>query len=221
MKIPTIVRVSLICRGGLKVVLLVYLKSYLRKNTSSKEIWGAGSPDGRFHSGDSACKSTLTPNSRGFTLIELLVVIAIIGILAAIALPNFLGNVAKAKQSEAKTTISSVNRAQAAYRTENDNFAASMNELGVGLPTTSTNYSYQVGGSSNQATIIATSRDTALKGYSGGVVQHTDSTGNSALASVICEANSPGIEPPETPALNVGASTPEEAAICPVGTSPL
>lgn len=30
----------------------------------AKEIWGAGSPDGRFHSGDSACKSTLTPNSR-------------------------------------------------------------------------------------------------------------------------------------------------------------
>ena len=44
---------------------------------------------------------------KGFTLVELLVVVAIVGILSAVALPNFLSQTDKAKATEAKTNITS------------------------------------------------------------------------------------------------------------------
>ena len=51
-------------------------------------------------------KQARTPNA--FTLVELLVVVAIVGILSAVALPNFLSQTDKAKATEAKTQISSI-----------------------------------------------------------------------------------------------------------------
>src|SRR3954467_5075932 len=53
--------------------------------------------------------------SEGFTLIELMIVVAIIGILAAIAIPNFLKFQCKAKQSEAKTNLAGIFTAEKAF----------------------------------------------------------------------------------------------------------
>ena len=60
----------------------------------------------------------LLKREKGFTLIELMIVVAIIGILAAIAIPNFLKFQARARQSEAKTNLKGFFTAAKAYFAE-------------------------------------------------------------------------------------------------------
>jgi len=72
-------------------------------------------------------------NSKGFTLIELMIVVAIIGILAAIAIPNFLKYQCKAKQSEAKTNLGSIRVAQEAYFAEFDTYHAGTDLIGFAV----------------------------------------------------------------------------------------
>jgi type IV pilus assembly protein PilA len=62
-------------------------------------------------------------NKKGFTLIELMIVVAIIGILAAIAIPNFLKFQAKSKTSEARTNLGAIFTAETAFFGESNRFA--------------------------------------------------------------------------------------------------
>src|SRR5689334_9812299 len=62
-------------------------------------------------------------DEKGFTLIELLVVILIIGILAAIALPAFLNQRAKAQDSTAKSDVRTAQTAAETYYTDNQSYA--------------------------------------------------------------------------------------------------
>jgi type IV pilus assembly protein PilA len=59
----------------------------------------------------------------GFTLIELMVVVSIIGILAAIAVPNFQKFQCRAKKTEGKNGLNLIAKAEEAYRAENDAYA--------------------------------------------------------------------------------------------------
>jgi len=63
-------------------------------------------------------------DESGFTLIELMIVVAIIGILAAIAIPNFTRFQLKAKSSEGKVNVAAIRTAQEAYSAEFGTFVA-------------------------------------------------------------------------------------------------
>ena len=82
---------------------------------------------------------------EGFTLIELLVVIIIIGILSAIALPSFLNQANKARESEAKQYTGSMNRAQQAVFLEKTEFTTDFGNLGLGIASNTANYVYSMG----------------------------------------------------------------------------
>ena len=92
--------------------------------------------------------------ARGFTLIELMIVVAIIGILAAIAIPNFMRFQARARQSEAKTNLKAI-------FTTNKTMFAEKGTLTCGFcgfqPEANNIYAYHVGdGSGGTQTIMRT-----------------------------------------------------------------
>lgn len=162
-------------------------------------------------------------DNSGFTLIELLVVIIIIGILSAIALPAFLNQANKAKQSEAKTNVGSMVRGQQAYYAENGAFVLGTNfgDLGLGIATQTANYKYLLvangDGVGNLGVPIPkpgqAAAQIAIKKYEGGAkIGKTQGTGEATTLTVVCEAIDPPVVAGAAPTDTVVGLTKMDAA---------
>ena len=69
-------------------------------------------------------------SKRGFSLVELMIVVAIIGVLTAIAIPNFQRFQAQARQSEAKSSLTGIYTAAKAFHSKWEAYAAPFAAIG-------------------------------------------------------------------------------------------
>lgn len=97
---------------------------------------------------------------EGFTLIELMVVVAIIGILSAIAVPNFKKYQAKSKQSEAKIQLAAVYSVEVGSMADYDSYATCLDTLGYDK---SPRGYYRVGFTAGENTNVVARNSACLK----------------------------------------------------------
>jgi type IV pilus assembly protein PilA len=83
---------------------------------------------------------------KGFTLIELMIVVAIIGILAALAIPNFIKFQARSKQSEVKANLKSLFTAERSWYQEHDTYSSCIRTIGF-TPERANRYHYAINAS--------------------------------------------------------------------------
>jgi type IV pilus assembly protein PilA len=136
--------------------------------------------------------------------------------LLAIALPSFLNQVGKAKASEAKSILETINKTQTAYSRENGSFAKSIDDLGLKLqPGRFFTYQIKPMSNPNVAIVTATASQTELKSYTG-VVFKMGSGPTASLLSGVCETDTPATTPPEFTAMPSPTAT---AIECPPGST--
>jgi serine/threonine protein kinase len=139
---------------------------------------------------------------------------AIVLTLIAIALPSFFSQANKAKQSEAKQYVSSMNRGQQAVFAEKTAFASKIPDLGLGIKSETDNYKYQIPQKSNNSVVVAVAepKKSGLKGYVGIVASEKDST-----SALFCEESQASTSFPDLSTIVNQKSPGNNVVQCPAG----
>ncbi len=111
----------------------------------------------------------ITKSNQGFTLVELMVVVAIIGILAAVAIPNFIKYQGKSRQTEAKIGLAALFTAEKSFSAENTTYTSCLSQ--AGYTPDGANHYYAIGYDVASATVTKcgqlTNSDCSYYSYSG------------------------------------------------------
>lgn len=103
----------------------------------------------------------------------------------------------KAKESEGKLYLGSMERAQQAYFLEKGKFATSVDELQLGIKEDTPNYTYKIeSNDANQVIMTATSKQPELKSFTGVVVVEKPGTPEAITMRISCATDSASTTPP-------------------------
>ncbi len=103
---------------------------------------------------------------RGFTLVELMIVVAIIGLLAALAIPNFIKMQARSRQSEGRSNLKAVYTGEKSYYGDKQAYSDLLDVIGF-EPEMNNRYSYYAGtGTGNELRSTACAAPTKTAGAS-------------------------------------------------------
>ena len=144
---------------------------------------------------------------KGFTLIELMIVVAIIGLLAALAIPNFIRFQARSKQSEVKANLKGLFTAEKSYYQEKDTYSSCIKKIGFS-PERGNRYRYTVNTTVRADETCNTSED---RGTGSGTSLPTD---GDILADIFKYGTGAGIT-----AANAAKPAPTYTAVVPSGTT--
>ena len=134
--------------------------------------------------------------------------------LSAIALPSFTNQANKAKQSEAKQYVGSMNRAQQAVFAEKTTFASNIRDLELGIKEETNNYKYNISKLLNDSVVVAVAepKQSSLKGYVGIVLATKQD-----MKSLFCEQSQASTSFPDLSTIVNKKSQGDNVVQCPAG----
>ena len=143
----------------------------------------------------------------------LLFLMFIAPVIGALVLPSFLNQANKAKQTEGKLYVRSMNKGQQAYFAEKGSFSNSVEALGLGIKTETTNYKYSTRATKQAAFNYGVSKQPQLRSYIGGVfvvpAKQVDANAKDEITtvSILCKADSDVTTKPAEPTYQSGKIT--------------